>query len=53
MFDKVAGGSGFDEGENESSAQSDPVVARLKNQELSPSDMDRAGGDKAVKKLKG
>ena len=50
MLSKVAGEAGFDEGVSESSVERDPVVARLKNLELFSSDMDRAGGDKAVKK---
>lgn len=50
MLSKVAGEAGLDEGVKESSVECDPVVARFKNLELFSSDMDRAGGDKAVKK---
>ncbi len=50
MLSKVTGVAGLDEGVNESSVERNPVVARFKNLELFSSDMDRAGGDKAVKK---
>jgi hypothetical protein len=50
MLSKVAEVAGLDEGVNEPSIEHDPVVARLKNLELFSTDMDRAGGDKAVKK---